>query len=227
MLLWAPKKSSAPTEAAPTQERTRLRLRRRRLGMAAGGGFANGGGRRRLEESWAFSLARGELWCFSCAVLLGGSETEFGSGVPGILRIYGHLNWNWNRNRIGCFAFTQRNPSKFGSVQINWKSNRSRYFDATKQPARSRITEVEGYVPIRTNRLELVFVEGYIPILGIISRFLLWIKNAHQNPSLFIIETIQHRFCASILGFHDMNSFYNSLNIMKSLDSTPIEKSKG
>jgi hypothetical protein len=85
---------------------------------------------------------------------------------------------------------------------------------------------LEGYVPIRTNRLELVFVEGYIPILGIISRFLLWIKNAHQNPSLFIIETIQHRFCASILGFHDMNSFYNSLNIMKSLASTPIQRSK-
>jgi hypothetical protein len=64
---WAPKKSSAPTEAAPTQVRRRLRLRRRRLGMAAGGGFANGGGRRRLEESCAFSLARGE---FSFAVLL-------------------------------------------------------------------------------------------------------------------------------------------------------------
>jgi hypothetical protein len=155
---WAPKKSSAPTEAAPTQVRRRLRLRRRRLGMAAGGGFANGGGRR-LEESWAFSLARGE---FSCAVLLGESETEFGSGSRNSeniwtseLELESKSNWllyfhatkpvqirvGSNQLEIESVALLSRNEAP-GSIFVfaEWKD--------THQPAPTRIHGRERYIPI-------------------------------------------------------------------------------
>jgi hypothetical protein len=88
----------------------------------------HGGGRRlcerrRLEESWAFSLARGELWCFSCAVLLGGSETEFGSGVPGILRIYGpELELESKSDRLLYFHATKPVQIWVGSNQLEIES---------------------------------------------------------------------------------------------------------